>query len=783
MKITRISKIKNHRIFRDFSWPTGLEDFSRFNLIYGWNGSGKTTLSSLFRSIEKKTPISEGEFDIVVDGNPCLGTSFATNTALPIVRVFNRDYVENSVFKISGDLVEPIFVLGEDSVEKQKEIEALRVQLETVRGQIANAQQVKNTADRSIDTFRQDKASSIKDLLGNDPNTRFRNYNKNHFKTKADAMAGDTQAATKVLSDADKQTLIQKQQEQPKANVAAVALALSALSELKTSAEVLLGTSVIAQTIQHLITHPEISAWVEEGLKHHPKGSTDCEFCGQKLPSTRLEELEGHFNDQLKTHTSALDAILAKIATDEGAIDALRLPVVAEFYADLATEYQASEKALQDAIAEHKGYLSRIASLVTEKRSKPFERVATTELASIPAASSVGAALTALNGTITKHATQTADFNALIEAARNALEEHIVAESLPDYTIRSEAVTDAATALDGFNTTFTTINNRIGVLDAEISEHARPADQLNQELRSYLGRSELLFAVEGRGYKITRHGSPALHLSEGEKTAIAFLHFLKKLESDAGTDAFDLKRDIVVIDDPVSSLDANALFCAYAFLKERTKEAGQLFVLTHNFTFFSLVRKWFSFMKKPERRFYMLETKGTANGRATAIAQLDKSLELFHSEYHFLFSRVHAEAHSTSTPAQLTDLYPLPNIARRLLETFLLFRRPGMSLDPNKVELDKKINSVAKDYDPVKKARILRFVQTFSHENKIAEEEHDLFLLGEARDVLRDVLDLLKEEDPEHHNGMLEAIGATPVATPATTAAVTTPPAAVGTAS
>ena len=277
---------------------------------------------------------------------------------------------------------------------------------------------------------------------------------------------------------------------------------------------------------------------------------------------------------------------------------------------------------------------------------------------------------------------------------------------------------------------------------------------------NYLGRSELLFAVEGRGYKITRHGLPALHLSEGEKTAIAFLHFLKKLESDAGSDAFDLKRDIVVIDDPVSSLDANALFCAYAFLKERTKDAGQLFVLTHNFTFFSLVRKWFSFMKRPDRRFFMLETKGTACGRTAAIAQLDKSLELFHSEYHYLFSRVHAEANSASTPAMLTELYPLPNIARRLLETFLLFRRPGMSVDPNKVELDKKIHSVAPNFDSVKKARILRFVQTFSHENRIAENEHDLFLLGEAREVLRDVLDLVNTEDPEHHNGMLQAIAA-----------------------
>ncbi|WP_084197124.1 AAA family ATPase [Solimonas soli] len=47
MKITRFQTIRDYRIFRNFLWPaTGLPDFARFNLIYGWNGAGKTTLST-----------------------------------------------------------------------------------------------------------------------------------------------------------------------------------------------------------------------------------------------------------------------------------------------------------------------------------------------------------------------------------------------------------------------------------------------------------------------------------------------------------------------------------------------------------------------------------------------------------------------------------------------------------------------------------------------------------------------------------------------------------------
>jgi len=170
------------------------------------------------------------------------------------------------------------------------------------------------------------------------------------------------------------------------------------------------------------------------------------------------------------------------------------------------------------------------------------------------------------------------------------------------------------------------------------------------------------------------------------------------------------------------------------------------------------VRKWFGFLKKPTRGFYMLETRGLAGIRTAAIAQLDASLEKFHSEYHFLFYRIYVEAKNSEAPAELADLYAMPNIARRFLETFLAFRRPGLSSDPDHPKLDKKIYSVAPDFDAVKKARILRFVQTFSHDNKITEEEHDLFLLGEAREVLHDVLDLVEAEDSEHYSGMLEAL-------------------------
>jgi wobble nucleotide-excising tRNase len=60
--------MRNCGVFRDFSWPSDLSDFGRYNLIYGWNGSGKTTLSRLFRALENKTALPSGEATVTTGG-------------------------------------------------------------------------------------------------------------------------------------------------------------------------------------------------------------------------------------------------------------------------------------------------------------------------------------------------------------------------------------------------------------------------------------------------------------------------------------------------------------------------------------------------------------------------------------------------------------------------------------------------------------------------------------------------------------------------------------------
>lgn len=290
------------------------------------------------------------------------------------------------------------------------------------------------------------------------------------------------------------------------------------------------------------------------------------------------------------------------------------------------------------------------------------------------------------------------------------------------------------------------INTTIATLEREISESVKPSVELTHELASYLGQSELKFEPKDKGYAITRGGVPATHLSEGEKTAIAFLYFLKSLQDKS----FDLAKSVVVIDDPISSLDANAMFCAFGFMKTRTVNAGQLIILTHNFGFFRLVKNWFFHLPKKDRPagFYFQHCATVDGQRSASIGQLDSLLYEYESEYHYLFYRTHSEVGKTC--ANLADYYALPNMARRLLESFLSFRFP------NEESLQAKLDRVT--FDAAKKARILRFLHTYSHDDKVSDPGHDLSVLAETPQILTDLMDLIKAEDTKHYDEMIKVL-------------------------
>jgi len=743
MFITNITYIQNYGVFQDFRWAPDLPEFGKFNLIYGWNGTGKTTISRLFRYLEKRQNPNEGEISIKINGRNYTEEQFEACEAS--IRVFNQDFIAESVFTENGE-VAPIFIIGKENVEKQKEVDMLQKQLTVMRNEQITTQQQLNKAKENYDRFCTDSARAIKNALSASPPNEYNNYNRGNFKAKAESLLSGNSIHQYLLDNDAKDRCKKQRIALPKDCIPIINYNIPDLKQVYEEAHIILSKTVVASAIETLKDDPDLATWVRDGLaKHKERMTTNCLFCMQSLPHKRLQELEAHFSAAYETFISEIDAKIDEINNLEKDLDNLILPNKAEFYNDLNDDYIYALNAFSNTKKTIILALKKIKELLIKKKGAVFESYPFLDQAPEYDAK----ALEKINEIIRKHNTICDNFNNIVSKAVNDLENDFVAQSLDEYKRLVDDVNKTEEGLKCIESTIDMLENKIETLENEIIEHRRSAGLLNNDLREYLGHDELRLEVMKTGYVIKRSGETASHLSEGEQTAIALLYFLRSLEDRS----FDLKRGVVVLDDPVSSLDANALFSAFGFIRERTQEVGQLFILTHNFTFFCQVRNWFHHLKGQNKkdinsrpaRFFMLTCYAEASTRCAKLQRLDPLLEKYNSEYHYLFAYIYRIATEKSY-AELGQYYLLPNIARRVLEAFLTFRRPNID------NLWEKLKSIS--YDEQKKIKIYRFVNVYSHNEEIEEFGHDLSILSETKNVLRDLLELIKTEDDKHFSAM-----------------------------
>jgi wobble nucleotide-excising tRNase len=756
MRITRLPKIRNCRVFRDFTWPEDLHDFAQFNVIYGSNGSGKTTLSFLFENLQDKCPVSNGDVVFALDDGGSIAGNSIADVTVPQVRVFNRDFVARTIEAIGESNVAPIYYLGKESIEKQKQIESLRADLQKAVEASTEAESRKRKAEQVLDDFCIEKAKLIKEaLLGS---AEHATYDKRRFR-QAVARIKAASSRPQTLSDKEKEAFRKQKELRAKATIRKISAPSIDIDDRKSRVLNLLSRSVVSQVIADLATDPAVGAWVQQGLSLH-KGDheTDtCRFCGNEFSARRRAELEAHFNDAFASFQGAIEQEINEIDRLRQSLEAVAFPDVSRFYENLVEDADSVIADANEAIRTVSRVLVLLKEASEKKKANPFELLSLKggEPKADSPSRSLSASITAVNSIIDKHESITGNLTNEIKQACSALEQDYVLEAVPHFDELEKSVTDAKTALDQVQGKPAEIRKNITSIERNIIEHRRPAEELNRELRAYLGRDELIFEIKETGYALSRGGQPASDLSEGERTAIAFLYFLKTLEDKD----FDLSKGVVVIDDPVSSLDANALFSAFGYMKERTKNCHQLFILTHNFAFFRQVKNWFHYMKGQNKkniaqrpaRFYSLHTMLVDGKRNAVISRIDPLLEEYESEYHFLFRQVHEAAIDATPVTELVQFYGMPNVARRLVETFLAYRFPDCSGD-----LFKRFERV--DYDGAKKTRILRLLNTYSHSGGISDPEHDPSVLSETREVMKIVMDMIQTLDNEHYQGMVNLL-------------------------
>ncbi len=154
-------------------------------------------------------------------------------------------------------------------------------------------------------------------------------------------------------------------------------------------------------------------------------------------------------------------------------------------------------------------------------------------------------------------------------------------------------------------------------------------------------------------------------LSDGEKTALSFAYFLSKIRHEIINNEEDnLSNYIVVIDDPISSLDENRLFSTALLIKDFFSESvRQLFILSHNLIFLKFIGNIIN-KKNKERQDFLLE-----NGE---ILKLPKLLQNYQTSYFHKIEKIQFFIDG-DIDYELAKEF-IPNYIRIVLEAFLSFK-------------------------------------------------------------------------------------------------------------
>lgn len=735
--IKKICKLNKFGIFHDFLWPiASLPEFNKFNLIYGWNYSGKTTLSRVFRCFEKNDihkDYIDATFEVELDDGTKHNQASLVN--LNTIRVFNSDFVrENLKWEAIDENIEPVFLLGEKNIKLEQQLKIYKKDCEELK-----ATRIKISADNGgnnekIETGLTNKASQIKIAL------RLPLYNKNNFEPVVKDITHDSE--NYKLSDKQVENYLTTYQSTDKKDIIPkIDKSIPDFLSLCDQIEKILNRTATSNIIERLKDNSDLDKWVKEGKLLHADKST-CEFCENKLPRGFLDRLNEHYSKEYDNLMNEIDEMMKVLIGNKVE---LAPTDQSRFYQELRKNYEASSIALEEGFVILNNTFDELLEILEDKKTKPFMSVAlkTPQI-------NIGLCkknLDIVNEIIQENNNKTNKFESERSSAKDKLINHWASEFINDikYNETLKTIKNNESEITNISKKIDSIQQTIDKIEQHLSEAVKGADKINEYLQCYFGSNEIEMVVskDGMSFKLERSKHRADNLSEGEKTAIAFSYFMTTLVDKKTA----LADTIVFIDDPISSLDSNHLFHTYALIKTNLSESKQLFISTHNYEFFNLIKDWRKKDGKyPMTSLYLIEKetiKNTDQFRAN-LCELPKPLSKFRSEYVYLFSLIHQFNDNPSNDHNC--LYLLPNLIRRYLEAYIGFR----TLDSLKKNLSILID------DKTSEEKVFKLINQYSH-NKSSNRLLHFPDFGECKSVVKIVLNAVESKDDTHYKALIDA--------------------------
>ena len=773
--IKRINKIKSFGVFSNYTRNSDLRDFEEKNIIYGWNYSGKTTVSRLISYLDKTTQIDDdyetAEFEVELsDGKKINDTNRYESTLL--IKVFNSDFIKNNLHFDSNDEERKItgikFAVGDtgDILDQIREKEGYIEKANTVIEHIGEPIGIFNSFDRKF-TEQAKNLTEILNLGRNFTKRNIENYiNLWSEKDFSDFIIEDEKELSRIKTNATAQNtgIVINTEAIPK----------TSFTTLLADVELILKKEPTKSNEDELLSSDnDLYNWARAGLNIYTTKRKDlkkCAFCGSSLLDKRLQDLNAFYSNEASKVKNEIEQLKTKIDSEKSKFTNLEWSKKSEN--DLAQSVQSDFIQKKNEYNQVLQSYNNLLELLSEKLDEKVENSLFIPMGLGTIDSSANDAITDWINSVQQIFIQSNNIiNEFEQRQNNAKEkykEHYIASFLinENYKKLEEKKIIAEKRIEK-------IKQRTAQKDAEIKELKNRLDsvdkgkeELNNFIKLFLNREDLIINVtDDKYFVLNRNGKIATHLSDGEKMAIAFSHFMVILKS--LKDEGKLKDYIIFIDDPISSLDANHIAQVYSLINSFFFQKGldadnpeklcncfhQLFISTHNFEFFSFLRdanyinkkkkvkEGDKTVEKPSCNYYYLRK---INKTDSSIDNMPKSLSTYKSEYVYLFSEIE-RFKNENYPEERA--YMMPNIVRRFLEIYSLMKLPG-----NRNEIDNRLKILFEN-----KFTELKILHNFSHFTSFDRATKHNELILRIGDVIEDLYKIL-ENDSVHLNSLREGI-------------------------
>ena len=737
MKLKAIKKINITKAasFKDYAQDF---DFQKINVFFGYNGCGKTTLSRTLCCLEKKEIIDELKTEDIETPTFSIETEAKSYNQNDLdnelkIKVFNQDYVSKN---INYDNLTGVLIAGEESQDKQKKIIELTKKKESLQGQSESQGENKTKLQSEIDGLNL-KIENQKSQVAKFIKDKLKGFDNSYDKRKLDDFKKNPKFKTYETQTIDLEKEIQNYNSTNKQNIDILELLQQITEGDIENINTILQSSVLDSVKIAEIT-AEFEKWASDGLELH-KNKNQCVFCGSSLTEERKKALNSHFSDEYKNLIKTIDSQIDTLKTSKLS----KIEKYFDWYEEFRGEGEKHKKALNDNIANYNKYLSDIIATLEKKKKNAFNTDFEVEYKDFDLD------ISKQNDLIEKHREKHQNFeNAKDESANKVIAYKILEmEKSTDFVDKQNSIKTKKEEIVKLDGTINKLNDKIGTTETEIQTLSKEihelhigADKFNQYLDELLPSLCLIVEPNGNNFTLKRNKHHVKHLSEGERNVLSFVYFVLSF-SDGKDKKNELKDDlkdwIVFIDDPISSLDDSNLHLVAGFIKNHFKHTKQLFLTTHNFSFWRCFRN--SKQYSGYSHFLIEKKKGSS-----IILELDKEhvLVKHQSDYTFIYSKLKEYIEKPEAEENVTVL----NHLRKFLEYFSSF------MYPNNSGVDIILETLLQD-DYKLSPDIESFVlYRLSNEGSHMQTRSDFISKNPAdiRENIQKVLKVMEEKYPEH---------------------------------